>query len=135
MTEELRRDGAETDLAHQIDNIVPSYGYKKVPLVGLGGSAGSIEALQTFFATMPPQSGLAFAVVIHLSPDHQSVLSEVIQRSTRMNVVKVESRLHVEPNPVCVLPPGKVLQSEDGELRLTDVPEGRAKHVVVDVFF
>jgi two-component system CheB/CheR fusion protein len=135
MTDELRPDGAEMDLADQIDDLVPSYGYAKVPVVGLGGSAGSIEALQAFFETMPAQSGLAFVVVIHLSPDHQSALTEVIQRHTRMQVVKVDGRLHVKPNTVYVIPPGKVLQSQDGELQLTDIPEGRARHVVVDVFF
>ncbi|MDB5898652.1 MAG: signal transduction histidine kinase with CheB and CheR [Ramlibacter sp.] len=135
MTEELRADGSEQDLAEQIDNIVPSYGYKKVPVVGLGGSAGSIEALQEFFGTMPAQSGLAFVVVIHLSPDHESVLTDVIQRCTRMRVIKVEDHLQVEPNCVYVIPPGKVLQSEGGQLGLSDIPEGRARHVVVDVFF
>jgi two-component system, chemotaxis family, CheB/CheR fusion protein len=135
MTEELRPDGAETDLADQIDDIVPSYGYGKVPVVGLGGSAGSIEALQDFFTTMPSQSGLAFVVVIHLSPEHDSMLTDVLQRCTRMRVVKVVDTLKVEPNHVYVIPPGKVLQSRDGELRLQPTPPGRAGHVVVDVFF
>jgi two-component system CheB/CheR fusion protein len=135
MTSELRPDGAEEDLADQIDNIVPSYGYKKVPVVGLGGSAGSIEALQAFFTTMPPQSGLAFVVVIHLAPDHHSVLTELIQRCTRMKVIKVDGPLKVESNQVYVIPPGKLLQSEDGELTLKEIPEGRAKHVTVDIFF
>jgi two-component system, chemotaxis family, CheB/CheR fusion protein len=135
MTEELRPDGAETDLADQIDDIVPSYGYGKVPVVGLGGSAGSIEALQDFFNTMPSQSGLAFVVVIHLAPEHDSMLTDVLQRCTRMQVVKVADTLKLEPNHVYVIPPGKVLQSQNGELRLQPTPQGRAGHVVVDVFF
>src|SRR4051812_16132594 len=135
MTKELRADGAEQDLADEIDDIVPSYGYRRVPLVGLGGSAGSIEALQSFFTTMPSHSGLAFVVVIHLAPDHESVLTEVLQRCTRMRVVKVDGVLKVEPDTVYVIPPGKVLQSEDGELRVADIKDNRAKHVVVDVFF
>jgi two-component system, chemotaxis family, CheB/CheR fusion protein len=135
MTEELRPDGAETDLADQIDDLVPSYGYGKVPVVGLGGSAGSIEALQEFFKTMPSQSGLAFVVVIHLPPEHDSMLTDVLQRCTRMHVVKVAETLTLEPNHVYVIPPGKVLQWQDGELRLQPTPPGRAGHVVVDVFF
>jgi two-component system CheB/CheR fusion protein len=135
MTAELRPDGAEQDLADQIDNIVPSYGYQKVPVVGLGGSAGSIEALQSFFTTMPSQSGLAFVVVIHLSPDHESILTELLQRCTRMRVVKVVGVLQVQANTVYVIPPGKVLQSEEGELALSDIPDGHGRHVVVDIFF
>jgi two-component system CheB/CheR fusion protein len=135
MSSELRPDGAAQDLADQIDDIVPSHGYGKVPVVGLGGSAGSIEALQQFFTTMPPQSGLAFVVVIHLSPSHDSVLTDVIQRCTRMKVVKVTGTLVMEANTVYVIPPGKVLQLEDGGLKLKDLPDGRARHVVVDIFF
>ncbi|RYF15313.1 MAG: PAS domain S-box protein [Comamonadaceae bacterium] len=135
MTEELRPDGAEEQLAEQMDNIVPSYGYAKVPVVGLGGSAGSIEALQEFFTTMPPHSGLAFVVVIHLSSDYDSVLTDVIQRCTKMHVVKVQETLTVAPDTVYVIPPGRILQSQDGELKLAAIPEGRARHVTVDVFF
>jgi two-component system CheB/CheR fusion protein len=135
MTEELHADAGEQDLADQIDDLVPSYGYRKVPVVGLGGSAGSIEALQEFFTTMPPKSGLAFVVVIHLSPDHQSALTDVMQRCTRMRVVKVEGTLKVEPDSVYVIPPGRMLHSEHGELKLAPVPEGKARHVTVDVFF
>jgi two-component system CheB/CheR fusion protein len=135
MTSEIRADSAEQDLADQIDDIIPSYGYRKVPVVGLGGSAGSIEALQMFFTTMPAQSGLAFVVVIHLSPDHESILAELIQRCTRMKVVKVEGALKVEANSVYVIPPGKVLQSNEGELTLAEIPDGHARHVVVDIFF
>jgi two-component system CheB/CheR fusion protein len=126
MTAEPRAAEAEQDLADQIDDIVPSYGYQKVPVVGLGGSAGSIEALQAFFTAMPPQSGLAFVVVIHLSPDHDSILTELLQRCTRMRVVKVAGTLTVEADTVYVIPPGKVLQSERGELRPHDLPQGRA---------
>jgi two-component system CheB/CheR fusion protein len=135
MTSELRPDGGEQELADQLDDLVPSHGYHKVPVVALGGSAGSIEALQQFFAAMPPKSGLAFVVVIHLSPDHDSMLTEVIQHHTRMKVVKVSGTLVLDASTVYVIPPGKVLQAQDGELRLADIPEGRARHVVVDVFF
>jgi two-component system CheB/CheR fusion protein len=135
MTEKIQADSAEQDLADQMDDIVPSYGFGKVPVVGLGGSAGSIEALQAFFTTMPSQSGLAFVVVIHLSPDHHSVLTELLQRCTRMRVVKVDGTLTVEANTVYVIPPGKLLQSERGELKLENIPEGRARHVAVDIFF
>ncbi|HSV78307.1 MAG TPA: chemotaxis protein CheB [Ramlibacter sp.] len=133
MTAEIQADATQQDLADQVDDIVPSSGYRKVPVVGLGGSAGSIEALQAFFTTMPARSGLAFVVVIHLSPDHESILSELLQRCTGMKVVKVDGTLPVEADTVYVIPPGKVLQAEDGELKLAQIPEGRARHVTVDM--
>jgi two-component system CheB/CheR fusion protein len=129
MSEEIQADDARQD------DVVPSYGYGKVPVVGLGGSAGSIEALQAFFKTMPPQGGLAFVVVIHLSPDHQSSLTELLQRCTRMPVVRVEDTLRVEAGTVYVIPPGKVLQLDKGRLKLEPVPESRVRHATVDIFF
>jgi two-component system, chemotaxis family, CheB/CheR fusion protein len=128
-------DSSEQAFAGSMDNIVPSYGYDKIPLVGLGGSAGSIQALQAFFEAMPARSGLAFAVVIHLAPDHESALTEVLQRCTAMKVVRVEDTLDVQADTVYVIPPGRTLQATDGQLRLADIPPGYGKHVVVDIFF
>jgi two-component system CheB/CheR fusion protein len=134
MSEQVQADSAQQAFAEQMDNIVPSYGYRKVPVVGLGGSAGSIESLQSFFCVMPPTSGLAFVVVIHLAPDHQSALTEVLQRSTRMRVVKVEHTLEVQPDTVYVIPPGKVLQANQETLELAMLPESHhGRHVVVDI--
>src|SRR4051812_18275906 len=135
MSEAIDPDSAEEALAGDIDDIVPGYGRDRTPVVGLGGSAGSIEALQEFFTSMPPDTGLAFVVVIHLSADHQSVLADVVQRATRMRVHKVEGALRIEPNTVYVIPPGKTLQFVRGQLALGDIPDGRQGHVVVDIFF
>lgn len=135
MTGDPRPDSAEEDLAEQIDNVVPSYGYRKLPLVGLGGSAGSIEALQTFFTTMPPRSGFAFAVVIHLSPEHESTLSELLQRSTRMNVVRVDAPVQVQADTVYVIAPGRALKAVGEQLEAADLLGERAGRVAVDIFF
>lgn len=135
MTTDMRRDSAEEDLAEEMDDAIPSHGYSKVPVVGLGGSAGSIEALQAFFGSLPPSTGLAYVVVIHLAADHDSILADVVQRSTRMPVVKVDGGLKLAADTVYVIPPGRTLQTQNGRLRLGDIPDGRARHVVVDIFF
>lgn len=135
MTDSVQPDQAEQELADAMDDAVPSYGYSKVPVVGLGGSAGSIEALQNFFTTMPPKSGLAFVVVIHLAPDHDSILAELIQRTTRMPVVKVQDTLTVEAGKIYVIPPNHVLEAQGGQLVLSALPPDRARHVAVDIFF
>src|ERR1700712_1585367 len=111
-------DQAEENLADEMDDVVPGYGYAKVPVVGLGGSAGSIEALQSFFTTLPSRTGLAYVVVIHLSPERESVLSELLHGCTRMAVVQVPGTLDVRPDTVYVIPPRKLLQATEGTLTL-----------------
>src|SRR6267378_1926711 len=74
-------------------------------VVGLGASAGGIGPLQQFFGDMNPESGLAFVVVMHLSPEHESQLANVIQQKTRMPVTQVNESVKVKPNHVYVIPP------------------------------
>lgn len=114
---------------------VPSSGAGMLPIVGLGGSAGGIRALQEFFAAMPVDSGMAFVVILHLSPEHESTLAEMFQRSTAMPVVVAKDGVTVQANSVYVIPPGKFLASANGHLRLDDAQEPRGKRVAVDYFF
>jgi two-component system CheB/CheR fusion protein len=104
-------------------------------IVGLGGSAGGIAALQEFFTAMPVDTGMAFVVILHISPHHESTLTEMFQRSTAMPVVTATDGVAVEPNSVYVIPPGKFLASIDGHLGLADAREPRGKRVAVDYFF
>ena len=128
-------DIAEQELGDQMDNVVPTHGYGLPPMVGLGGSAGSIAALQEFFQATPPDLGASFVVIIHLSPEHESNLAAILQRSTSMPVRQVTTTEKVEPNHVYVIPPRKVLTSLDGFLRVTDMTAERGKRVAVDLFF
>src|SRR4051794_24186122 len=81
-------DVIEQEQGNELDNIVPSRGYQMLPVVGLGGSAGSIQALQRFFGAMPAETGMAFVVVLHLAPEYESVMDEIIGRATSMRVVQ-----------------------------------------------
>src|SRR5712671_5582026 len=74
-------------------------------VVGLGASAGGVAVLQQFFSDMSPVSGLAFVVVMHLSPEHESVLANVLQQKTTMPVLQVTQPVKVKPNHVYVIPP------------------------------
>jgi two-component system CheB/CheR fusion protein len=133
---ELIPDHAEEALADLIDNVVPSRGYQMTPLVGLGGSAGAIPALQAFFHAMPADSGQAFVVILHLSPEHESTLPEILQRCTSMPVTQVNASVRVAPNTVYVIPPGKLIKTLNGSLTLADEPASpRGRHVTVDHFF
>ena len=128
-------DFVEQDFPGHLDNIIPTRGYQMTPMVGLGGSAGSIQALQEFFKAMPADSGMIFVVILHLSPQHESTLADLLARSTAMPVVQATDGMRVSPNHVYVIPPGKDLATLDGHLRLNPLEPERGRRVVVDLFF
>src|SRR4030042_6920922 len=70
------------------------------PIIGLGASAGGLEALEQFFRHVPPDSGMAFVLVTHLDPGHVSMLTEILQRTTVMPVVEVKDQMAGAPNRV-----------------------------------
>jgi|GEM_PF-5976546 len=68
------------------------------PIVGMGASAGGLEAFEQFFRSMPPDSGMDFVLVSHLDPNHSSILNEILQRTTSMPVIEVQDQMVVAPN-------------------------------------
>jgi len=117
-----------------IDDIVPSHGYHRTPTVGLGGSAGSIGALQSFFESLPPDPGMVFVVILHLSPNHASALPEMLQRWTRMRVAQAEDAQPPLVDHVYVIPPAKHLTMVDGHFRLSDLEREQGRRMVIDLF-
>ncbi len=114
------------------DAVIPPLSF---PLVGLGASAGGIQALQAFFDNMPDQSGMAFVVIMHLSPDHESSLAQILQNRTLMPVVQVMETVEVAPNHVYVIPPSKHLLLEEGHIRLIEPQQAAGKRLAIDLFF
>jgi len=106
-----------------------------VAVVGLGASAGGIAPLQQFFTDMDPESGLAFVVVMHLSPEFESQLADVIQQKTRMPVMQVTEPMEVRPNQVYVIPPNHQLTFEDNTLNLVPPQKQQGRRVTIDLFF
>jgi two-component system CheB/CheR fusion protein len=104
-------------------------------IVGLGASAGGIDALKAFFASVKPDSGAAYVVILHLSPDHDSLLAEVLQRTAPIPVAQVQSRVQVEPNHVYVVPPNKVLTLDGNAIVVSDVLRVEQRRSPVDLFF
>ena len=105
------------------------------PVVGIGASAGGLKAFQAFFSALPAQPDMAFVLVQHLSPDHESTLAELIRTRTQMTVTQVTDHPVVEPNQVYVIPPGKHLEIEDGHLQLVPSERERGRPAAVDHFF
>ena len=104
-------------------------------VVGLGASAGGIKALQEFFQGMPPDSGAAFVVVLHLSPEHESHLAEVLQVVTRMPVRRATETIRLEPDHIYVISPNTSLRIADGHLTVSDSLRLEERRAPVDIFF
>ncbi|HEX8285231.1 MAG TPA: CheR family methyltransferase [Pyrinomonadaceae bacterium] len=104
-------------------------------VVALGASAGGIRAFKEFFANAPEQSGMAYVVILHLSPEHESHLAEVLQSSTRIPVTQVTESVKLEPDHVYVIPPNKSLSVLRGSLVLSEVTRIEERRAPVDIFF
>ncbi|MUI15563.1 PAS domain S-box protein [Massilia dura] len=105
------------------------------PIVGLGASAGGLPALLQFFENMPAGNGMAFVVILHLSPTHQSSADNVLQRVTPMPVIQVTERVHIEREHVYVIAPNQQLWMDDGSLGVSELTRNPGQHVAIDVFF
>lgn len=88
------------------------------PIVALGSSAGGLEALEEFFQNVSPDSDMAYVVISHLEPHHTSLMAEIISKSSAIEAAQAENGMEVEKNKIYVIPPGKYMTIERGELRL-----------------
>ena len=104
-------------------------------IAGLGASAGGIQAFQEFFQHVPSKSGIAYVVILHLSPDHDSRLAEVLQSATKIPVPQVTEKIKVEPDHVYVVPPNQHLTMEDGEIVVSPNMQIEDRRAPVDIFF
>ncbi|HNW82692.1 MAG TPA: chemotaxis protein CheB [bacterium] len=107
----------------------------KFPIVGIGASAGGLEALELFFENMPKESGMAFVVIQHLAPDYEGILPELLQRVTPMKVFQAKDHLKITPDCIFVIPPNKSMSLLNGFLHLFDPVESRGQRLPIDIFF
>jgi two-component system, chemotaxis family, CheB/CheR fusion protein len=105
------------------------------PVVGLGASAGGLEAFQNFLMASPPDSGIAYVLVQHLDPNHESMLADLLSRRTAMPVRQIVDGMTIEPNNVYLIPPNASLAIENAKLRLSEFLEPRGFRRPIDVFF
>jgi len=104
-------------------------------IVGIGASAGGVEALEAFFRAVPADSGMGFVVVTHLPPDRDSLLAEIIGRACHAPVVNARDGQPVEAQHVYVLPPSATLTIAAGRLRLRHIVAPNRERTPIDVFF
>jgi chemotaxis methyl-accepting protein methylase len=105
------------------------------PIVGIGASAGGLEAVDQFLAQVPQRSGMAFVIVQHLDPTQPGLMPELLQRTTSMKVVQVKDRMRVRPDGVYVIPPNKNMSLLRGVLHLFEPAEPRGLRLPIDFFF
>jgi two-component system CheB/CheR fusion protein len=113
----------------------PSKTRNAFPIVGIGASAGGLEALELFLKHVPESSGMAFVIVQHLDPTHKGIMVELLQRTTRMPVVQVRDRQKVAPDRVYVIPPNRDMSILHGVLHLLEPAAPRGLRLPIDFFF
>jgi chemotaxis methyl-accepting protein methylase/chemotaxis response regulator CheB/PAS domain-containing protein len=104
-------------------------------IVGIGASAGGLEALEAFLTNVPVKSGMAFVIIQHLDPTHKGIMVELLQRATPMPVVQVRDRMRVEPDCVYLIPPNRDLSLLHGTLHLLEPSAPRGLRLPIDFFF
>ncbi len=105
------------------------------PIVGIGASAGGMEAIETFFSAMPADSNMAFVIIQHLSPTHKSLMSSLLAKHTRMKVMEAQDGIKIEPGCVYINPPDRNMALINGTLCFMELPAARELRLSVDYFF
>jgi two-component system CheB/CheR fusion protein len=105
------------------------------PVVGIGASAGGLDAFKRFFAAMPPDSGMAFVLIPHLDPTHRSLMVELLGRQTKMQVCEAATGMPIEADHVYIIPPNKSLSVRDCRLYLSPPPSRQGFPTALDGFF
>jgi two-component system CheB/CheR fusion protein len=111
-----------------------SHANQGFPIVGIGASAGGLEALELFLRHVPPACGLAFVIVQHLDPNHKGIMVELLQRVTTMPVIQIDDRMKVEQNHVYMIPPNRDLSILHGVLYLLEPSAPRGLRLPIDFF-
>ncbi len=105
------------------------------PIVGIGASAGGLEAFEAFLKQVPADCGMAFVLVQHLDPAHKSILTELVRRVTPMRVFEVSDGMQVQPNCAYIIPPNRDMSILHGTLQLIEPSEPRGLRLPIDYFF
>ncbi len=108
---------------------------KKFCVVGIGASAGGLNAFKKFIEGIPKDSGMAFVLVQHLDPKHVSHLTEILQRSTMIEVKEIKDKMKVEPNHLYIVPSNKSLTANSDSLELSPRPDDFSQYLPIDLFF
>ncbi len=109
----------------------------KFPVVGIGASAGGLAAFKNLVGSIPKDSGMAYVLVQHLDPNHESLLPELLQKVSKIPVLEIANDIKVEPDHIYIIPSNKMLLANDGLLELSPrpAPEKNKRNLPIDLFF
>lgn len=124
-----------TEVPQATGEAIASNKQSSVQVVGIGASAGGLEAIEQFFSNLPSDSGMAYVIVQHLDPMGKSSMPEILTRFTRMSIQVASDGLKVEPNSVYLIPPNKYLGIQNGKLNLQEPGPPRGLRLPIDFFF
>ncbi len=130
-----KKDGSKTASDGKAERQPAPIGEDGFLVVGIGASAGGIGALKQFFENVKPDSGMAYVVILHLSPEHESSLAEVLQFASKIPVTQVSERVRVAPNHVYVVPPNKSMTMDHEHIALLPIKTVQERRAPVDIFF
>jgi two-component system, chemotaxis family, CheB/CheR fusion protein len=122
-SKEEKRDTSKTDKP-----------LNKFPVVAIGSSAGGFDALKTFFTAMPPEPGMAFVLVQHLDPDHESTMADLMGRYTPLKVSQAQDGMKVEPDHIYIIPPNRDMGIMNGNLQLIEPLEPHGLRLPINYF-
>ena len=106
------------------------------PVVGIGASAGGLDAFKRLLKAIPEDSGMAYVLVQHLDPTHESLLPELLQKVTRIPVLEISDDMKVAPNHIYIIPSNKMLIANDGVLELSPrITKKNERNLPIDIFF
>ncbi len=117
-----------------MNNQISKSQHRPLLYVGVGASAGGLEAIESFFSNMPPNNGFAFIVIQHLSPDYKSLMVELLSKRTEMKVLRAEDGTEVEPDTIYLIPPKKNLTIFHGKILLHDPDPEKHLNLPIDIF-
>lgn len=107
----------------------------QIPVVGIGASAGGLDAVKQFLQAVPEKSGMAYVFVQHLSPKHESVLPDILKKSSKIPVHEITNDIHLEKDNLYILPSNKIVTALDGVLKLAPLDTKSNKVKIIDLFF
>lgn len=113
------------------DAIKPAEHY----IIGIGASAGGLEPINEIFDNMPDDTNFSFVIIQHLSPDHKSLMGELLAKHTQMKITEAQEGMELNPNCIYLIPSRKIMMLENGKLKLTDKERFQVPNNAIDVFF
>ena len=116
------------------NNIHPAHTEQNFPIVGIGASAGGLDAFKRLLRHIPANSGMAYILVQHLSPTHDSLLVEILTPETNLPIYQIKDDINIAPDTIYIIPENKVLTTMDGVLKLEE-RDGTKRNMPIDVFF